>query len=224
MKSVVSKRMWTKHEDVALIECLHNLALDPHWKCDNGTFRSGYLSYLEKILAIKLPIAQMRSHPTVVGLRNKSFPLFDGLVQIFGKQRAIGASVEIVADAMENLAAEDNAFLNALDAEEKIVKDSDSMEEIGALNNQTSTVVVTTMKRDAYSKKRPQSDDGLLDLVEEMDKDDMLVVGEYISKEAHKVDFFFSLPKDFKKDYVLKQLLERNLYQASSPIDPSTNV
>ncbi|KAL4290845.1 hypothetical protein GQ457_14G013570 [Hibiscus cannabinus] len=209
--------MWTKQEEVALIECLHNLALDPHWKCDNGTFRSGYLSYLEKIVKMlkrqynalsrilniasgigwnkeeKCLTAQkdvfdywVRSHQTVVGLRNNSFPFFDGLVQIFGKQRAIGAAVETVADAMENLAAEDNAFLNVLDAEDKIIKDSDSMEEIGALNNQTSIVFVTTMKRDVYSKKRPQSDDGLLDLVEEMIK-----VGVAYQKTAQVITVFF---------------------------------
>ncbi|KAK8504496.1 hypothetical protein V6N11_051210 [Hibiscus sabdariffa] len=109
------------------------------------------------------------------------------------------------------------------------------------------------MIRNVSSKKRPQSDGGLFDLVVEMDKvgvtfqkiaegvamffkteaecndkkvsifkeiteignipkDDMLVASEYIIKEAHKVDFFFLLPKDSKKDYVLKQQLECNLY------------
>ncbi|GMI85256.1 hypothetical protein like AT5G27260 [Hibiscus trionum] len=64
-KPTASKRMWTKQEDAALIECLHTLALDPHWKGDNETFRSGYLSYIEKMLATKLPNAQIRANPHI---------------------------------------------------------------------------------------------------------------------------------------------------------------
>ncbi|KAK8574573.1 hypothetical protein V6N12_062263 [Hibiscus sabdariffa] len=290
--------MWTKHEDAALIECLHILASDPHWKGDNGTFRSGYPSYIEKMLATKLPTAQIRanphiesrvkllkrqcnalsemlnigsgfgwnkeekcltspkdvfddwvrSHPTAAGLRNKSFPFFDDLAQIFGKERETGAAAETTADVVENLVVEDNIFLDAHNVEDEGVKDSESIEEIGASNCQAS-VAATTMKKYVSSKKRRRSDDGLFDLVDEMgkvsaasqktaesivaffkteaqgndrrmsifeeimkienlSKDDMLAAGDYISKEAHKVDFFFSLPKDFKKDYVLKQLLE----------------
>ncbi|KAK8490607.1 hypothetical protein V6N11_035049 [Hibiscus sabdariffa] len=168
-KPVTSKRMWTKQEDVALIECLHTLALDPHWKGDNGTFRSGYLSYIEKMLVTKLPTAQIRanshiesrvkllkrqynalsemlnigsgfgwneeekcltapkdvfddwvrSHPTAAGLRNKPFPFFDDLVQIFGKERATGTAAETAADAVENLVMEDNTFLDALNVEDE---------------------------------------------------------------------------------------------------------
>ncbi|KAK9012051.1 hypothetical protein V6N11_040121 [Hibiscus sabdariffa] len=285
-KPVASKRMWTKQEDAALIECLHTLALDPHWKGDNGTFRSGYLSYIEKMLVTKLPTAQIRANPHIesrvkllkrqynalsemlnigsgFGLRNKPFPFFGDLVQIFGKERATGTVAETAANAVENLVMEDNTFLDALNVEDEGVKDSESIEEIGASNCQAS--VTATMKRDVSSKKKRQSDDGLFDLVEVMgkvgtayqktaesivaffkteaqgndrimsifdeimkienlSKDDMLAACEYISKEAHKVDFFFYLPKDFKKDYVLKQLRESNLYRPSSHIDPSTDV
>ena len=41
---------WTIQEDVVLVRCLHVMADDPKWKWDNGTFRSGYLSQLEKML------------------------------------------------------------------------------------------------------------------------------------------------------------------------------
>ncbi|XP_039042532.1 uncharacterized protein At2g29880-like [Hibiscus syriacus] len=65
VKSLGTKRTWTKEEDAALVECLHILAEDPHWKADNGTFRSGYLSNLEKMLEIKLPTSQIRAHPHI---------------------------------------------------------------------------------------------------------------------------------------------------------------
>ncbi|KAK8553868.1 hypothetical protein V6N12_030849 [Hibiscus sabdariffa] len=173
-KPVASKRMWTKQEDAALIECLLTLALDPHWKGDNGTFRSEYLSYIEKMLVTKLPTAQIRanphiesrvkllkrqynalsemlnigsgfgwneeekcltapkdvfddwvrSHPTAAGLRNKSFPFFDDLVQIFGKKRATGTATETTADAVENLVMEDNTFLDALNVERNLYRPS----------------------------------------------------------------------------------------------------
>ncbi|KAK9045684.1 hypothetical protein V6N11_051593 [Hibiscus sabdariffa] len=258
-----------------------NVPQDPHWKGDNGTFRSGYLSYIEKMLVTKLPTAQIRanphiesrrkllkrqynalsemlnigsgfgwneeekslttpkdvfddwvrSHPTAVGLRNKPFPFFDDLVHIFGKERATWTAVETTTDAVENLVMEDNTFLDALNVEDEGVKDSESIEEIGASNCQAS--VAATMKRDVSSKKRrrkAQGNDRRMSIfdeimkIENLSKDDMLAAHEYISKETHKVDFFFSLPKDFKKDYVLKQLRERNLYQPSSHIDPSTDV
>ncbi|KAK8574565.1 hypothetical protein V6N12_062255 [Hibiscus sabdariffa] len=232
--------------------------------CEEGTAWNTILYY--KCLTSPKDVFDdwVRSHPTAAGLRNKSFPFFDDLAQIFGKERATGAAAETAADAVENLVVEDNIFLDAHNVEDEGVKDSESIEEIGASNCQTS-VAATTMKKDVSSKKRRRSDDGLFDLVDEMgkvgaasqktverivaffkieaqgndrrmsifeeimkienlSKDDMLAAGEYISKEAHKVDFFFSLPKDFKKDYVLKQLLERNLYRPSSHIDPSTDV
>ncbi|KAK8558703.1 hypothetical protein V6N12_042003 [Hibiscus sabdariffa] len=114
------------------------------------------------MLATKLPIAQIKSHPTFVGLRNKSFPFFDDLVQIFGKERAKGAAV----DAVENLATKDNTFLDALNTEDEGVKDSESIEEIRASNCQASVATAATIKSDVSSKKRSRSDDGSFDLFE----------------------------------------------------------
>ncbi|XP_039048790.1 uncharacterized protein LOC120189636 [Hibiscus syriacus] len=217
VKSLVTKRTWTKEEDDALVECLHILAEDPHWKADNGTFRSGYLSNLEKMLEIKLPTSQIRahthiesrvkllkrkynalsemlnigsgfgwneeekclttpkdvfddwvrSHPTTTGLRNKSFPFFDDLVHIFGKERATRIAA---ADAVEHIDVEDNAFIDAL-LEEEEVRDSESREDVGASTCQTSdaTASTPTMKKVA-SKKRSRSDDGLTELVQEISK------------------------------------------------------
>ncbi|GMJ03047.1 hypothetical protein HRI_003973900 [Hibiscus trionum] len=96
----------------------------------------------------------VRSHPTAAGLRNKPFPFFDDLIQIFGKERAIGAAAETATDAVENLTTEDNAFLDALDVEDEGVKDSELVEEIGASNCQAFVAAAATMKRDVSSKKR----------------------------------------------------------------------
>ena len=49
-----TKRQWTPHEDAKLVECLVELATTS-WKCDNGTFKSGYGKHLEKMLHEKIP-------------------------------------------------------------------------------------------------------------------------------------------------------------------------
>ncbi|KAK8497212.1 hypothetical protein V6N12_025713 [Hibiscus sabdariffa] len=79
--------------------------------------------------------------------------------------------------------------------------------------------VVVFFKTEARGNDRRMSIFDEIMKIENLSKDGMLVAGDHISKEAHKVDFFFSLPKDFKKDYVLKQLRERNLYRTFSHID-----
>ncbi|RYR11020.1 hypothetical protein Ahy_B05g079511 [Arachis hypogaea] len=54
LNSKQTKRQWTPHEDAKLVECLVELATTS-WKCDNGTFKSGYGKYLEKMLHEKIP-------------------------------------------------------------------------------------------------------------------------------------------------------------------------
>ncbi|KAK8521484.1 hypothetical protein V6N12_005386 [Hibiscus sabdariffa] len=92
----------------------------------------------------------IKSHPTAAGLRNKSFPFFDDLVQIFRKERATGAIAETTADAIKDLDAEDNVFLDAFDAEIGRVKDSESRNEVGASTFQTSDDAVITMKKRCF--------------------------------------------------------------------------
>ncbi|KAK8574559.1 hypothetical protein V6N12_062249 [Hibiscus sabdariffa] len=120
--------------------------------CEEGTAWNTILYY--KCLTSPKDVFDdwVRSHPTAAGLRNKSFPFFDDLAQIFGKERATGAAAETAADAVENLVVEDNIFLDAHNVEDEGVKYSESIEEIGASNCQAS--VATTMKKDVSSKKR----------------------------------------------------------------------
>lgn len=49
----------------------------------------------------------LQSHPNAKGLRNKSFPYYDELSQVFGKDRANGECVESPADAVEEIANEE---------------------------------------------------------------------------------------------------------------------
>ncbi|XP_038896380.1 uncharacterized protein LOC120084641 [Benincasa hispida] len=49
-----SKHVWSKVEDTKLVEALLYL-VETGWRSDNGTFRLGYLQYLERILHEKVP-------------------------------------------------------------------------------------------------------------------------------------------------------------------------
>ncbi|KAK8574554.1 hypothetical protein V6N12_062244 [Hibiscus sabdariffa] len=151
--------------------------------CEEGTAWNTILYY--KCLTSSKDVFDdwVRSHPTAAGLRNKSFPFFDDLAQIFGKERA----TETAADAVENLVVEDNIFLDAHNVEDEGVKDSESIEEIGASNCQAS-VAATTMKKDVSSKKRRRSDDALFDLVDEMGK-----VGAASQKTVESIVAFFKI-------------------------------
>nr|XP_025674506.1 uncharacterized protein LOC112775223 [Arachis hypogaea] len=59
-----TKRQWMPHEDAKLVECLVELATTS-WKCDNGTFKSSYGKYLEKMLHEKIPEYDLKANPHI---------------------------------------------------------------------------------------------------------------------------------------------------------------
>ncbi|KAG6473578.1 hypothetical protein ZIOFF_067495 [Zingiber officinale] len=63
-KTQSTKRVWTKQEDAALVDCLVELSKDSAWKSENG-FRTGYLVHLEKLMAAKLPSSCLKATPHI---------------------------------------------------------------------------------------------------------------------------------------------------------------
>ncbi|KAG6473458.1 hypothetical protein ZIOFF_067374 [Zingiber officinale] len=63
-KTQSTKRLWTKQEDVALVDCLVELSKDSAWKSENE-FRTGYLVHLEKLMAAKLPSSSLKATPHI---------------------------------------------------------------------------------------------------------------------------------------------------------------
>ncbi|KNA07598.1 hypothetical protein SOVF_170380, partial [Spinacia oleracea] len=59
-----NKRFWTVGEDKVLVAALSELAVDPHWKCDNG-FRSGYMVRLEEVIGKALPGCGLKAVPHI---------------------------------------------------------------------------------------------------------------------------------------------------------------
>ncbi|XLR18884.1 hypothetical protein S83_046796 [Arachis hypogaea] len=106
-----TKRQWTPHEDAKLVECLVELATTS-WKCDNGTFKSGYEKHLKKMLHEKIPGCDLKSHPNANGLYNKPFPHFEELGISFGRDRAQGGNAENATQAVATMEAERKATLS----------------------------------------------------------------------------------------------------------------
>ncbi|KAL2926876.1 putative tyrosine-protein phosphatase OCA1 [Bienertia sinuspersici] len=59
-----NKRFWIAEEDKALINALHELSTDPHWKCENG-FRNGYMNRLEELIEKAIPGCGLKSSPHI---------------------------------------------------------------------------------------------------------------------------------------------------------------
>ncbi|KAL2929592.1 DLA class II histocompatibility antigen DR-1 beta chain [Bienertia sinuspersici] len=73
-----NKRFWIAEEDKALINALHELSTDPHWKFENG-FRNGYMNRLEELIG-----------KAIFGCGLNSSPHIDSrLKTLVGKFRAI---------------------------------------------------------------------------------------------------------------------------------------
>ncbi|KAG6536573.1 hypothetical protein ZIOFF_001631 [Zingiber officinale] len=63
-KTQSTKHLWTKQEDVALVDCLIELSKDSVWKSENG-FQTGYFVHLEKLMATKLPSNSLKATPHI---------------------------------------------------------------------------------------------------------------------------------------------------------------
>uniref|UniRef100_A0A803N970 DDE Tnp4 domain-containing protein n=1 Tax=Chenopodium quinoa TaxID=63459 RepID=A0A803N970_CHEQI len=160
-----NKRFWTAQEDEVLVEALSELAVDPHWRCENG-FRSGYMVRLEEVIGKALPgcglkatphidsriktlgakfraISQMLntsgfSHPNCKNLYGISFPHFHELEKIYGKDYATGKPAEGFADAVNNLEKV---------APPQVTLDSSDDEDVLGSGNVTQTVTSPPYKK-----------------------------------------------------------------------------
>ncbi|KAK1403027.1 hypothetical protein POM88_002632 [Heracleum sosnowskyi] len=59
-----NKRNWSVEEDRALIETLQEVAIDTNWK-NEKRWRDGYLVRVEKLMALKVPMAGLKSNPHI---------------------------------------------------------------------------------------------------------------------------------------------------------------
>ncbi|KAH9621572.1 hypothetical protein KSS87_013831 [Heliosperma pusillum] len=106
------KCFWSKEEDNALVNALSDLNADPHWKCDNG-FRNGYMVQVHgfkwdderKMISVERSVYDeyCKVHSNCKNLYGHAFPHFDALLEIYGKEYAIGKAAEGFVDAINNM-------------------------------------------------------------------------------------------------------------------------
>ncbi|KAF7811888.1 protein ALP1-like [Senna tora] len=117
-------RLWTPEEDKALVESMLELRLGSTFNADNGLTPDSYRD-LEKKMESKLHGCfgwdsdrcmvttekdvwdnYIRSHKRSAPFRTKPFPLFEQLIELFGKDRANEKEAESAADYFEQLSNE----------------------------------------------------------------------------------------------------------------------
>ncbi|BBN68842.1 NB-ARC domain-containing disease resistance protein, partial [Prunus dulcis] len=95
-----TRRSWSKFEEEQLLTVLEDFVVVGH-RCETGNFKYGTLLQMEKVLNNLCPGAKLKHHKNAAKWRNKSFPLFDRIANIFGKDRANGKGAEIPSEMME---------------------------------------------------------------------------------------------------------------------------
>ncbi|KAG8391446.1 hypothetical protein BUALT_Bualt01G0188700 [Buddleja alternifolia] len=111
-----NKRKWKYEEDAKFIEALLDMANLGTYKPENG-FKPGYLNCVEE---------KMQSHPSHSSWQNKSFPFYEDLLIIFGKDRATGTNAEGPADMIEEIQREQVNNNANTDVEEHGLEDIDA--------------------------------------------------------------------------------------------------
>ncbi|KAK8996415.1 hypothetical protein V6N11_081692 [Hibiscus sabdariffa] len=215
--------MWAKHEDVALVECLHILAEDPHWKADNGTFRTERATRTSaKTIADAVEDLDVQDNTFI-----NEFVEQEG-VKDSESREDVGASTCQTSDdvvpihTMKKIASKKRSRSD--DGLSDLVKE---IGKFGAAYRETAKEIkeiIGLFKKEAEGNDRRMSIFTEIMKIEGLSNDEMLIAGEHISKDAHKVDFFFSLPNEFKKDYVIKQLVDCHSYQPSFDFGPSRDM
>ncbi|XVF55552.1 hypothetical protein PTKIN_Ptkin06aG0045000 [Pterospermum kingtungense] len=179
----------------------------------------------------------VRTHPNAKRLRGKSFPHFDELGSIFGKDRAIGAGAETTSDMVRAIDGEDNVereqFVDAIntnfDCIEEVstcatsrrpgsLKRANSVEQgndlLKHLSNFQSTYQHGVNEFIAYLRKEFELNDRMkklstvLQALEGFTRTELMKVRAHIRKEEWKVKYLFALSEESRIEFVKFQLEE----------------
>ncbi|XP_019158429.1 PREDICTED: uncharacterized protein LOC109155151 [Ipomoea nil] len=181
-------------------------------------------------------------------------------MHVWGSDYAIGTATEIPADAVEEIEKDKDDEVDLTDGNHEEWEEERGEKEVDQTESSVCpSTKINQGKKQASNRKRSRSEDGLNDLVAEMQeyvgayketneqikdiatyfkkeventdrkmkifeeiiklpgfsRQEVIEAGEHILKDAHKIDTFFALPNEFRRDYVMKQLYEVSPYTPS---------
>nr|GMD28521.1 twist-related protein [Ipomoea batatas] len=239
-RNYTTKRQWTKQEDAALVDCLVEIANDvgllkkhflaiqemlnkaglrnkefPHfdslmhvWGSDYATGTTAEIPVdaveeIEKERHDEVDITDGNHEEWEEGRGEKEVDQTESSVYPStkinqGKKQASNRKRSRSDDGLSDLVAEMHEYVGAYKEANEKIKD------------------IAT-----YFKKEAENTDRKMKIFEEiiklpgLSRQEVIEAGEHILKDAHKIDTFFALPNEFRRDYVMKQLYEVNPYTPS---------
>ncbi|KAJ9542816.1 hypothetical protein OSB04_029322 [Centaurea solstitialis] len=141
-------RNWTPNEETKLVDVLVNMTNTGAFKDDNG-FKSGYLQYLEEALKVSLPSFGLWFIKMLLRWKNKTFPYYEDLCIVFGKDRAQGNRDRDFVEMEQEV-----------NIEETQESDDDILDSSNAASRNTNLQNDETSPSVISRKRKSRSDDG----------------------------------------------------------------
>ncbi|CAI9287842.1 unnamed protein product [Lactuca saligna] len=190
-------RAWTNIEETKLVEALVIMVNTGGFRADQG-FKSGYLTHLEHLLKKSMPNSgilddqvwesYLQVHKGASKWRNKTFPYYEKLCVVFGKDRVEGNTVRDLVEMEE---------------EANIEEQTQHLDTMGKIAN---TINKDIEREEELDKKRCM-------ITCEISKMESLIRSEKfkaitkIREEDERVNIFWDLQETEREDYV-KWVLE----------------
>ncbi|KAL6208655.1 hypothetical protein ACLB2K_019602 [Fragaria x ananassa] len=213
-KAAGTRRKWTNFEEDALLSVLDDF-VTCGLRCETRSFKSGTLLQMKKSL---------EHNKNAKGWRNKSFPIYDHLALIFGKDRVNGRGAETPADMVDEQSINDINPENVVNDVSLVSLNQESSQTEGNRKrkrvDETDKIVVALEKVFEESGKRMQmitdailkSNEDRSDIVKELKNmglsvDDQIAALRIILERPQNISIFKSLDDDVRRVYVQNLLM-----------------
>ncbi|KAL5776962.1 hypothetical protein ACOSP7_009888 [Xanthoceras sorbifolium] len=186
------RRAWTIFEKESFLIVLEDFVANGKC-CDTGNFKAGSLAQMKKDLNQICPGSNLKANPhlesklknSAAEWRNKPYPIFDRLANIFGKDRANGKGAEVPSEMMVDIGNDEG---------DDVINDASPI----SINKENNNSRSTQGKR-----KRRSSNDGAL----------VYVLKELVEVSAKKMDIVAEAFRNWNEDHsdIAKELKDMGL-------------
>ncbi|KAL5846584.1 hypothetical protein ACOSQ3_010108 [Xanthoceras sorbifolium] len=178
------RRAWTIFEKESFLIVLEDFVANGKC-CDTGNFKAGSLAQMKKDLNQICPGSNLKHHSSAAEWRNKPYPIFDRLANIFGKDRANGKGAEVPSEMMVDIGNDEG---------DDVINDASPI----SINKENNNSRSTQGKR-----KRRSSNDGAL----------VYVLKELVEVSAKKMDIVAEAFRNWNEDHsdIAKELKDMGL-------------